>query len=339
MFSRKRDITCCFCFEKSPLASVMQDGGERANGQPRLAICPRCHGQLPHNIGDVPHPVVVLVGARSAGKSLLLSVLINHLREHVCRRLGAAIRQQSDDTEHRYQQAYHRPLYDNHALLVATPRSELQQPFIYRLQLPQTHWWQQGASVNLVLCDTSGDDWRHESDIARYQRCLLHASGIILMLDPAEFAGLRGLVPDLPKGDWENPDHILSRIINLFERRDGVRHGKLRVPMAFVLGKLDLLQSVLFVSTLLSEEGHHEGGVDIASISRRSAEIKSYLQLWKGGNLINLAEHTLANYCFFALSSLGHPPQGQQVNNIAPFRVEEPLLWLLHQWGYLRATR
>jgi GTPase SAR1 family protein len=332
-----RRVTCCFCFENLTMSAVLHKSGTAATGN-HAAVCPRCGHNLPHNIGRVAQPVVVLVGARSSGKSQFLAVLINHLREQVCRRLNAAIRQQSDDTEQRYQQLYHRPLYENHTLLAATPRSELPLPLIYRLQLPRWHWGRGWLtrSLNLVLFDTAGDDWRHENEIARYQRCLLHASGIIFLLDPSEFPGLRGRLPDAAKGEWENPDHILARIINLFECQCSVKNGQIQVPVAFVLSKLDTLHSLLQHSPLLSTENHHAGGVDCAGIERLSAEVKSYLQLWKGGNLINLAEHMLAQHAFFAVSSLGHPPQGQQVTNITPLRVEDPLLWLLYQWKYLR---
>jgi len=48
-----------------------------------------------------------------------------------------------------------------------------------------------------------------------------------------------------------------------------------------------------------------------------------------------------ANARYFGVSSFGRPPQGaagqQKVEGLAPVRVEDPILWIFHQFGLIKA--
>jgi hypothetical protein len=53
------------------------------------------------------------------------------------------------------------------------------------------------------------------------------------------------------------------------------------------------------------------------------------------GGLVAVARHSFRRVSFFAVSALGSPPRQGSLTDPRPRRVEEPLLWIMHQWGYL----
>lgn len=68
-------------------------------------------------------------------------------------------------------------------------------------------------------------------------------------------------------------------------------------------------------------------------------EVRSLLMLLHATELVQLVEHDadVAAYRYFALSALGHPPDasGLSVHGISPYRVLDPLLWVLSEEGAL----
>ena len=61
-------------------------------GPARRRACPECHTALPIDFVDSRSPMIGLVGAKGSGKTVLMTVLVKHLREVIGRRFGADIR-------------------------------------------------------------------------------------------------------------------------------------------------------------------------------------------------------------------------------------------------------
>ncbi|MDQ3917130.1 MAG: hypothetical protein M3348_01390, partial [Acidobacteriota bacterium] len=57
--------------------------------------------------------------------------------------------------------------------------------------------------------------------------------------------------------------------------------------------------------------------------------------------LDNFLQHNFHDYSFFGLSALGSQPdaQGRLSSGVAPFRVEDPLLWILYRLGIVPGQR
>lgn len=67
------------------------------------------------------------------------------------------------------------------------------------------------------------------------------------------------------------------------------------------------------------------------------AEIRAWLEKSDNRDLVDAVDATFANAHFFGVSSFGAAPDnGRLPDEIKPHRVLDPILWLLHQSGYLK---
>ena len=78
-------------------------------------------------------------------------------------------------------------------------------------------------------------------------------------------------------------------------------------------------------------------GYDEQRIDSISNEIRSLLrQQWKESNLVDLAEQNFETVKYFSFSAWGSSNSGKAgAPAIASFRVEDPLLWVLHRNGII----
>jgi hypothetical protein len=69
--------------------------------------------------------------------------------------------------------------------------------------------------------------------------------------------------------------------------------------------------------------------------------VRALLAEWQAGMIDRYLSQNYTDYAFFALSALGGMPDADRVGpgGIRPYRVEDPLLWLLYRFGMLRGTR
>ncbi|MBF0476873.1 MAG: sel1 repeat family protein [Deltaproteobacteria bacterium] len=191
-------------------------------------------------------------------------------------------------------------------------------------------------SINLVLFDCAGEDVKDQDVLHIYLDYIIHAAGLIFLIDPQSFSKA-GAQPYGASGPGQTrPEQVVENVFNNFDRaRKGLRFGKVTVPAAFVLTKIDAMSSAIDPGSVLRRPSNHDGGVDAEDLNRISEEVTSYIAAWRGDHLLNLAEQKFARPAFFGISSLGSPPQGNAVSSIAPFRVADPLLWILTQLGYV----
>jgi len=70
-------------------------------------------------------------------------------------------------------------------------------------------------------------------------------------------------------------------------------------------------------------------------------EMQSRFQQWEGGLLSRQLSQNYSDYRFFAVSALGAPPVEEEVaaHGVSPFRVEDPVLWLLAREGMIPTQR
>ncbi len=111
-------------------ASCPECGGETT-----IRICPVCHSRLPVHFGKVPSRLIVPVGAKEAGKTVFMTVLVHELMHQTGQRLNAAITGADDSTRERFTRDYERPMYrDSDLLAPTTPaaRTPDRAPLVFR---------------------------------------------------------------------------------------------------------------------------------------------------------------------------------------------------------------
>ncbi len=342
-----------------PMGRVLAPHGGWLGGETRChecsqvthkRLCPHCHMELPHTAGKFPHYIFAVVGAKEAGKSHYLAVLIDQIRKELGPSLEMLLEPLNDHTVRRYREDFHQPLFQNHRTIAATHSAlsdrRVQLPLVYTLTFSgRTLLGRKRirSVVTLVFFDTAGEDLNDEDTIATVNKYIYHSHGIILLLDPLQLpqvrARLEGRVP-LPNVNTETAD-ILNRMTRLVLAGRGLpADAMIRSPLAVAFSKFDAVEPLVDSQMQLNAAADHRTGFDAADFDAVSAEMQALLARWDSQVLVQQVRTHYRSYGFFGLSALGCNPHGdQQVPRVLPRRVEDPFLWLLHEHGLIPSRK
>jgi hypothetical protein len=70
--------------------------------------------------------------------------------------------------------------------------------------------------------------------------------------------------------------------------------------------------------------------------------VRALLEDWDGVQVDQVLRHHYARYRYFGFSALGESPNAGNVvsaRGVQPYRVADPFLWLLSEFGTIAATR
>ena len=138
-----------------------------------------------------------------------------------------------------------------------------------------------------------------------------------------------------PDGD---PINVIARVTELLRVGRDLPHGRrLPVPAAVALTKIDALP----LEGALQRHRAMSATLDLNDREAVHEQVRALLHDWQAGELDRYLAHEYADYGLFGLSALGGVPREGAVGTggIRPYRVEDPLLWLLYRFGMLDGTR
>ena len=318
--------------------------------------CPECHNPLPSAYCDSPGRIVALVGAKNAGKSTYIAVLLHELMNRVGTELDASLVACDDRTIERYKRDFARPLLEERRLLPTTASAATgpREPLVYLL----TRTRQGGRfarprndSLALVLFDTAGEDLRSREVTDLHLRYLEAADAVIFLVDPLELPGARTGVRDavphprgaqLPDDPDSEPLNVIARVTDTLRQRHGTRPGEpLPVPVAVALTKIDVLRPGMLEQSALHRSRSGQGVLDLDDRDAVNEQVRALLHDWQAGQLDTYLGQQYAEHALFGLSALGGLPDGDRVGagGVRPYRAEDPLLWLLYRFGMLDGAR
>lgn len=333
-------------------------------------ICPNCHMYLPHATasGQLNSKTIAIIGARSSGKSNYFGVLLHELENRYADEVGFTIYdQETYSLQHNkqisskklYKTRYGSRLYGNEEYFAINQNKSAQQetdlriPLIYRLEFPNPNnkklfsFSKPVISMDLVIFDAAGEDLQDPEAIEKLCNYLLNSSGIIFLIDPLQFdlvrKKLEGTLTNSEKNkiDFDSSE-MISRIINLFQSRGGLKlGGKIPVPTAFAFSKFDLIEKLISPQSLLHKNNKHKRGFNLKNCRKISEEVLEFTINWENKKFANLVERKFETYCFFAFSALGQSPNPDslQIERVRPKNVADPLLWLLWKNGYISTMK
>ncbi|MEY4402233.1 MAG: hypothetical protein RIR91_268 [Verrucomicrobiota bacterium] len=322
--------------------------------------CPHCRRQLPPGYLEMPHRILSVIGAPSAGKSYYLAVLTHVLQDRLPNDFGLAFKD-GDPSGNMLLNQMRNTLFSaatpEDALLGKTalegatyeklPRLgrmvSLPRPFIYSLARPGA----QREETSIVLYDNAGEHFEpgidiHDSPGAMH---VANSAGLLFLFDPTANARFKAKLvgvddPQLSlKGRVDQQDSILAEMETRIKRVLGLAPGqRIATPLAFVVGKSDTWQ---FLLSSPLEPVLHEGQFDLAAVRRNSDRVRAVLASLCPG-LVATAESLASEICYFAVTSFGHQPTviaagpnkgriAPDPQRLAPAHVEEPVYWLLHR--------
>ena len=312
-------------------------------------ICPHCHNELPTYFFHTRNYTLALIGAKDSGKSHYVAVLIQQLKNRVGRNFNAALNAMDDQTERRYRNDFFRYIQKGERIpntVSARAHLEVRYPLVYRFTLQERLWglFRRTRSMNLVFFDTAGEDLDQIDLMATETRYIANSDGLIFLLDPLQLPAVRDRLPDgagLPTINTE-PHEIIGRVIRLIRSYRELRpEAKIRTPVALAFSKIDEVRDLFEPGSPIHRHSAHTGAFDRAEAAQTSESMRAHLEEWGCASLDLLVHNDFKRFAYFGLSALGARPdaRGRLSKGVVPFRVEDPLLWLLYSLGLIAGKK
>jgi hypothetical protein len=314
-------------------------------------VCPHCHSRLPLQFGKVDSRMIALIGASQSGKTVFMTVLINELNHRLGSILDAAFMSCDDDTVKSYRDYDYR-LFEEHALPGKTDSvasRSLRQPLVFRLGLTRRGRLGRSREEHVILSffDTAGEDLTSQESVERNVRYVKNAHAVVLLLDPLQMRGARSqalqetILPEHAGRGFDQPIDVLRRVTevlgaDLHSRKE----DKVRKPVAVVLSKLDALEHTFSPGTPLTRLPDARPEFDDRDSLAVHHQAQALLTEWDGPRIDQHMRHYFGCYRYFGVSALGYLPKDRAtVGDVHPYRVHDPFLWLLSEFGAIPASR
>jgi hypothetical protein len=308
-----------------------------------IRVCQICHTPLPANFADGRSPLIGMVGGKNAGKTVYTTVLTHELRHNIRKRFGADIWFAGDQQGGAIGVAgwladYETALFSKSTLFESTSSAP------DGVRIPLVLQWRQerrvlGRSVHntttLSFYDAAGEDMTTQ-DFVNGQVYLASADSLIVLLDPFQLPGAhdRISVPDSSRRDAEPPLSVLNRITEMLRASHGVSaRRKITTEVAVVFSKIDAFFGLLGDGHPLLRQPPTGPYYDEAVGQDTDEHLRAFLADLGADDLDAHLRLNYKKFRYFAVSSLGAEPDYDRrlvdPRGVRPFRVDEPLLWLL----------
>lgn len=316
----------------------------------RRQVCPHCHSDLPPNWWAHDVLGVVVVGARSSGKTTYLSVLTRHLEKNLLPSMQGYLH--PVDAASKAKLDVMRRGVDLGTLERSTvgTRSNLEvlEPMVANLSVEPT-----GRTRSLAVFDVAGEDMTEAARVQPYSPALAGADLLLILVDPLQLDGIRewlqGTMQLPAQGVGVPAATVVHNVVQQIRRQRVIPSGRLPMRAAVAFSKFDGLQKAAQIPNsafanligpgnalwrdpyALSNEVYLE-----ADGQRVHHEVRALLHRVGESALISSVESAFSEVRYFALSALGHGPRGQQLadTGASPLRVGDPIRWLLAESGW-----
>jgi Double-GTPase 2 len=324
----------------------------RCGGSTNYRICPVCHSHLPVQFGMINSRMIGMAGARDSGKTIYMTVLLHELRNRVGAEYDAAIMGADDDTLGRFTESYEDVLYEEKRMLLATRGAGQNEgrvdPLVFRFTAAQEGPDGGKREQRLMsFFDTAGEDFRSQDSVDVNTRYLASADGILLLLDPLQMPGARRLAaPGTPLPgtgpEYQSPEEILTRITHLLLSQNKGGSPEIRKPIAVAFTKIDALWHTFDEGSPLRITPPSRGRFDTSDSLDVHEQVRHLLRSWDSTQIDQILRQYYPQHRFFGISALGRAPTPDQkvaASGIQPYRVADPLLWLLSGFRAVPKTR
>lgn len=285
-----------------------------------------------------------VIGAKGAGKSHYIGVLLHQLLSKVGLRHGLIVTAADDGVTKRFKVDYEEPLYGKRVALPETPVKK-QQPLVYVIRERSEGRNRLNWALNAVFFDTAGENLGSRANMAEKTRYVGFSEGIILLLDPLQLPTVRDALSKRRSGlklpaRLAYADEVLTCAADLIREQLGQSTGLIDTPLAVAFTKWDRdgVQELLTPESLSLQPAADCRGYNDEEGRAIHDEIESLLKSWKCEGLLQQAQQ-FRTYRFFGLSALGEAPVDGRIHEPNPLRESDPFLWLLFHHGYLKSAQ
>lgn len=308
----------CNCGEKLPTSFL--------NGRSKLkAKCSHCgHGIETEETTPICIPIV---GGPSVGKTCCLLAATRALLEDIAPKNSwetPFLNQQNEDM-------YNRAIRDFNNGVVPAKTTELT-PTAFNFFIKSKKW---SPAKILYFYDAAGEAFHNSSELLSH-RFYGYLHGFLFIIDPFSIPELLNEYEDNLKlhGDEIRPSDTMledafdTMLINLEKNHKIKRDEQVNKPCAVVINKIDAfdLEDRIGCKAVKDYMVQHP---DIKDFKEAEDILcKEQLKLWGLGNFLRKLDQKFKWYRFYTCSALGRLP-GNNHKGFKPFRVIEPLTWLL----------
>lgn len=318
-----------------------------------VRACPVCHTPLPANFAESRSPLIGLVGGKNAGKTVYTTVLAHELRSNIRRRFAADIwfagDQQGDvGSVTGWLDQYEEALFSQSQLLAATASAAdgIRVPLVLQWRQPRRLLGRDVyRTTTLSFYDAAGEDMTTQ-EFVNAQAYLTSADALIVLLDPFQLRGARDriAVPDVASRDTEPPLNVLTRITDLLRASGGISaRRKIPTPVAVVFSKIDAFFKLLGEDHPLLRAPEAGASYDESAGRDTDEHLRALLTELDADDIDAHLRSQYKRFRYFAVSSLGAEPDYARnrvdAGGVRPFRVDEPLLWLLSEFGIVERSQ
>lgn len=332
----------------------------------RRFVCPHCFNWLPTDMIENGAEIISVIGSPSSGKTNYIVALIHQLSKYGYKiDLQVSATQiyrdghKDESTQNRYRKLESK-LFREKTMLEKTAENAKDIPLIFHLSQQQTN-----KDIYLVFYDTAGE--KFQENLRNNVRYLQQSSGVVVVLDVLSIAKIKKIL--LEKGFSEFAGQPSAPMQDIQYALDGFEtdvdlHNK---PFAFVFSKFDAIidnKSDLAFNADEFTQGNRlnnssylkTGEVDLGKINAISEVIEQTMEEeWEEGDFRHFAQKWASkknrelspdkrnpndpdnNYKFFGVSALGGmPDENMELDEVKPYRVVDPLVWILYKLGQFK---
>ena len=329
-----------------------------AQGTPCLEYaCPHCHLKVIPGLCEIPQAFISIFGAPGAGKSYFLSVLTQELQKKSLEKWELHWEDPDPTGNAPLNGMRHRIFSADFAREAYLAKTSLDGHLYSKtsfhgreIQLPRPFTYILEGSHNrvqsLTFYDNAGEQYQPDMDGINnpVTHHLAHSHLWCFLFDPSKDGTFRKFLKDskdpqltrrFPK---ENQELLLSE---LKTRVRTLHHlpsfGKLNTPLAFIIGKKDMLEEWEPISQLSDP---WEGNQFRPEVVDKNSDILRAGLLEMVPNIVSQAEALAEKVVYFASTTFGHPPRpikdgflSPLPKRIKPDGVEIPIFWWLNSWS------
>lgn len=316
-------------------------------------ICPHCHNKLPYDMVEYGTDIIPIIGGPSVGKTIFTVALINQLNKYGYKfKLVSTIQSLFGNASEEFSEM-EETLFKEHQLLGKTAaRSDGKCiPWFIRVESKRRN----SRPTYLIFYDIAGEQFVDAKTMEHMARPIYHASGAIVLLDTLEIPMVQRVRKQAGIIDQERHFSIEKTFNALVELASENKKQKVMndMPIAFTFSKVDavytfrsslgalgeavdLRQNSNFTSTRYGLNNYRQAEFDafLREVDQMDAGFRVALRECELEQLIGNNNWSEDNIRIFGISSLGQEPEVDgsiRTEQITPYRVLDPLIWILHK--------
>lgn len=324
---------------------------DKCGKQSSRFVCPHCHNWLPTDMIKDGAEIISIVGAPNSGKTVYFFNLMRQLQKKASS-LGISVTVQDEgpDPTKKTSVIYKgmvKMMYEDNELPPKTPVIEGERPIPLIFKVSNEKAGKKGGkSIYIVFYDTPGEAFQDREQMDRMADHVSNSAGILLFIDPYNIKKLTGTLQsaseeEIVTGSELENENVLNSLLQKVNRKESEDK-----PFAIVFSKIDAVLDGL--------SAERAGGLaTILKLDRNSSFLKTKkFKLSEIDQISNALEemseewdveyiksqvnekYKEENIKMFAVSSLGSQPKDSRITNLNPYRVMDPLIWILYKIGF-----